>query len=319
MESQKIINFLEPDSDNEKYFQTKKRYIINDKKNGQYDEKSTIKFSTEVIKPNLCDYADAYILVTCNAKIIGGNNINTRFCFKDTPFTRSVIHLNETHIETAENLELVMTYYNLIEYSDNYQDTVGSLYQFKRDEQPFDNNETNIVNVTTANSSCFKYKSSLIDRSTTEDGGAGANAYRISVPLKYISSFFRSLELPMINTKLNLELSWTNNCIVINAAMNNDTLFQITKTELYVPVVTLNTNDNKKLSDLLSKGFKRSLFWNEYKSKIETHRADANNLKRISLDNSLQGVNRLFGLGYRNDGTLNAINMDSKTKYVLPE
>ena len=58
------------------------------------------------------------------------------FVFKDAPFTRCVLHLNNTHIETAEKLQLVMKHYNLIEYSDNYQDTVGSLYQFKRDEQP---------------------------------------------------------------------------------------------------------------------------------------------------------------------------------------
>ena len=165
----------------------------------------------------------------------------------------------------------------------------------------------------------------MIDRSATEDGAADANAYRIfenvqiPVPSKYISSFFRSLELPLINTKLNLELSWAKNCILINVATSNDTSFQITKTELYVPVVTLNTNDNKKLSDLLSKGFKRSVFWNEYKSKIETHTADANNLKRISLDSSFQGANRLFVLSYLNDGGVNATDMNSKTKYVLPK
>ena len=121
MESQKIINFFD---DNEKYFQTKKWYTINDQNNGQYQENSTIKFNTEVIKPNLCDYADAYILVTGNVKIVGGA-ANTRFCFKDGPFT-------DTHIETAENLQLVMKHYNLTEYSDNHQDTVGSLYQFIR-------------------------------------------------------------------------------------------------------------------------------------------------------------------------------------------
>ena len=114
MESQKIINFLEPDDDNNKYFQTKKWYIINDQNNGQYDKNSTIKFNTEVIKQNLCDYSDAYILVIGNVKIINEN-------------------ANDTHVETAENLQLVMKHYNLLEYSQNYQDTVGSLYQFRID------------------------------------------------------------------------------------------------------------------------------------------------------------------------------------------
>ena len=80
LESQKIIIFLEPDDDNEKYFQTRKWCIINDQNNGQYQENSTIKFNTEVVKPNLCDYTDAYILVAGDIKIVVGNN-NTKFCF----------------------------------------------------------------------------------------------------------------------------------------------------------------------------------------------------------------------------------------------
>ena len=167
MKSQKIINFLEPDDNDNKSFQTKKWYIINDQNNGQYDENSTIKFNTEVIKPHLCDYGDAYILVTGNVKIIGGA-ANTKFCFKGpSPFTRSVTHLNDSHNETAENLELVMKHYNLIKYSDNYQDTVGSLYQSKRDEQPTDN-DGDPEDATTANSRSFKYKSSLLSGLNSE-------------------------------------------------------------------------------------------------------------------------------------------------------
>ena len=66
----------------------------------------------------MCDYGDAYTLVTGDIKIVGGNN-STRFCFKNSLFTTSVVHLNDTHTETAENLQLVMNYYNLIEHSDN--------------------------------------------------------------------------------------------------------------------------------------------------------------------------------------------------------
>ena len=86
MESQKIDNFLGTE-DNNKRFQTRKWYIINDQNNGQYDENSTTKSNTEVIKSNLGDYGDAYILVTGNATIMNKRNINTRFCFKNTPFT----------------------------------------------------------------------------------------------------------------------------------------------------------------------------------------------------------------------------------------
>ena len=103
-ESQKIDNFLGTD-DNNKRFETRKWYIINDQSNGQYGKDTTVKFNTEVIKSNLCDFGDAYILVTGNVKIEGGAE-NTLICFKgSSPFTTSVIHLNETHIETAENLQ----------------------------------------------------------------------------------------------------------------------------------------------------------------------------------------------------------------------
>ena len=217
--------------------------------------------------------------MTGDVKITGGA--------EQTPF-----HFKDTYIETTENVQLIMKHYNLIEYIDNYQDTVGPLYQFKRDEQELGAIGALIV-VIKGNSSSFKYKSNLLSglNSILTPADGNVAAYRtfknaqILVPLKYVSSFFRTLELPLINTKLHLELSWSKNCIVSTAGTNgdNDTnTFQITKTELYAPVATLSTNDNEKLNDLLRKGFKRSVFWIEYKSKIETHTADANNLKIIT-------------------------------------
>ena len=146
-----------------------------------------------------------------------------------------------------------------------------------------------------------------------------ANAYRlflnaqISVPLKYLSNFFRSLELPLINTKLHLELNWTKNSVMSNVA--TATTSQIKK--LYVPVVTLPTKESFKLTKLLSKGFKRSVFWNEYQSKIGTYELDNN--KRILLESSFQGVNRLFVLAF--DSTENGadrVERDSHRKYFLP-
>ena len=145
---------------------------------------------------------------------MSGTN-NTEVCFKFcNVFTRSVIHLNDEHIQTAENLNLTMNLYNLVEYSDKYEQSSGSLWQYKRDEQPL-NNAGDIINVTVDNSSSFKYKSNLLKGLTTRDVAANvnpniANAHRLfvnaqtAVPLKYISSFFRSLELPLINTKLHI-------------------------------------------------------------------------------------------------------------------
>ena len=118
------------------------------------------------------------------------------------------------------------------------------------------------------------------------------------MPLKHISIFFRVLEIPLINTKLYSELNWTEHSIISNA--NTATTFQITKNELYVPVVTLSTENNNKLTNLLSEGFKRSVIRNEYKTKIETVRQNDNNFKRTLLDASYSGVNRLFAMGFNN-------------------
>ena len=123
MEAQKIVNLLEESDDDVLKFQTRKWYILNDQNNGQHgkgeENDSTIKFNTDVIKPNLCEYSDAYILVTANITVVNGND-NTSVCFKNcSPFIRCVTHLNDEHVETSENFDLTMNLYNLIEYSDN--------------------------------------------------------------------------------------------------------------------------------------------------------------------------------------------------------
>ena len=188
METQKIVNLLN-DSDNESSkFATRKWYIINDQNNGQYgrgnENDSTIKFETKVIKPSLCDYSDAYILVTGDIKV-ADVAANTNVAFKNcAPITTCLTQINDEHVETAENLDIMMLMYNLIEYSDNYADSSGSLYQFKRDESPM-NDAGNLVNVALNNSTSFKYKASLLGKATDADGND------------------RSLK----NTKIHLELN----------------------------------------------------------------------------------------------------------------
>ena len=139
---------------------------------------------------------------------------DTNVAFKNcAPITRCVTHINDEHIETAENL------YNLIEYSDNYSDSSGSLYQLKRDESPM-NNDGNPLNATLNNSSSFKYKANLLGKATDADGNdRSLKNTKIVVPLKY---FFRSLEMPLINCKIHLELNWTNNCVMYGANANAD-------------------------------------------------------------------------------------------------
>ena len=119
---------------------------------------------------------------------------NTDLAFKNcAPFTRCVTHINDEHVETAENLYIIMPMYNLIEYSDNYADFSGSLYQFKRDESLMNNNGISL-NVALSNSSSFKYKASLLGKATdADDNDRSLKNTKIVVPLKYLSNFFRSL------------------------------------------------------------------------------------------------------------------------------
>ena len=133
--------------------------------------------------------------------------------------------------------------------------------------------------------------------------------------------------MPLINCKIPFELNWNNNWIMHGAvtytggdnANNIEKAFKIASTKLYVPIVTLSNKDNVNLTKQLNEGFKRPVCWKDYKSKIETKEADANNLKRFSLDASFKGVNRLFVLAF--DNTNNGdkkVEKDSNRKYFLP-
>ena len=133
-----------------------------------------------------------------------------------------------------------MPMYNLVEYSDNYSDTSESLWQFKRDEIEGNVDLTVDDNHIPNNSSSFKYKSSFI---------TNRNGVKIVVPLKYLSNFWRSLEMPLINCKVELSLSWNPNCVLSNLV--GDSTFTITYAKLYVPFVTLSTEDNDKLSKII--------------------------------------------------------------------
>ena len=174
--------------------------------------------------------------------------------------------------------------YNLIEYSDNYSDTSRSLWQFKRDEIEENFDLTVDANHIPNNSSSFKYKSSFI---------TNRNGVKIAVPLKYLSNFWRSLEMPLINCKVEFSLKWYENCIL--SSSGTAAIFTITDTKLYVPIVTLKIEDNANLWKLLSKGFKRSIYWNKYKIIFKNYN---NEYIRERLDASFRGVNKLFVLAY---------------------
>ena len=241
MENQKIINLLDKIDIDSKHFATKKGYVINGENKTNYgvdkntgaNNPDTIKYDTRVLKPNLCDYAEAYILVDGTIRADAANNATILALKNCAPFTKCNLEINDEHVDTAKNLDITMARYNLIEYSDNYQDSSATLYQYKRDEPP----EANTINdLTTDTSSSFKYKANLLGNPEL-DGLIAKRSVKVVVPLKYLSNFFRSLEMPLINCKIKLNLTLKKECVLSNQAGAG--VFIINDTKMYVPVVTL--------------------------------------------------------------------------------
>ena len=139
--------------------------------------------------------------------------------------------------------------YNLIEYSNNYSKTSGSLWQYYKDK-PSDN-------ITQSKSFKFKIK---ITGKTPATGNT--KDVEIIAPLKYLSNFWKTLEMPLINCEVNLIFTWSPTCLISSAT--GETKFKITETKLYVRVVTLSTQDNAQLLQQLKSGFKRTINWSKY-------------------------------------------------------
>ena len=147
---------------------------------------------------------------------------------------------------------------------------------------------------------------------TGQTGDDGTKDVEIMVPLKYLSNFWRTLEMPLINCEVNLILTWSSTCVLIATnVQNQNATFVITDTKLYVPVVTLSTQENPKFLQQLKSGFKRVINWNKYLSKPELL-AQNPNLNHL-VEPSFQGVNRLFVLAFENDD-----DRTSDDQYYLP-
>ena len=203
-----------------------------------------------------------------------------------------------------------MSMYNLLEYLDNYQDSSATLYQYKRDEPPEDDA---IADLTANNSSSFKHKVSLLGNPVVANNIARINV-KVVIPLKFSSNFFRSLEMPLSNCKIKLNLTWKEECVLSTDAGN--AVFIINDTKMYVPVVTLSKEDNKDFIEQQNKGFQRSIYWNEFNTKEINEDIDAKVFKYINLDPSFQGVNRLFVTAYNRANGQPTRNWQQK--YYLP-
>ena len=144
-----------------------------------------------------------------------------------------------------------------------------------------------------ANSESFKSKVKITGK-TPNNGNT--KDVEIIVPLKYLSNFWRTLEMPLINCEVNLELTWSRDCVITNST--GEEKFAITETKLYVPVVALSTQDNAKLLLQLKSGFKSTINSNKYESSAKTFAQNRN--KNYLINRSLQGVNSLFVLSFEN-------------------
>ena len=184
------------------------------------------------------------------------NNTNKKVIFKNyAPFTDCITEKNNTQVGNAQKIDIVMPMYNLIEYSDVYWKTSGSLWQYYRDEPALNANDE-IIDFPANNnySASCKFKQQI----RGQTGNGSTKDVAVMVPLKYRSNFWRTLEMPLTNCEICLELKWFKNCIVVaGIAANQNPRFQINDTKFYVPPVTLSTQENIKLQKQLESDFKR--------------------------------------------------------------
>ena len=260
MEFQKILNVLDTTSDNNDLTRsvTEKWIKVYDQSEGNYNVNKEIRIKTSILRSDLCDFNDRYIVVKGIITVTNPNNtkINKAVAFKiNAPFINCISKINGVKIENAEDLDVVMPMYNLLEHSTNYRKTAGSLWNYYGDE-PSD--------PLSSNSEYFKNKTSITGNTyNIGDGEQGYDANKVGkseteivIPLKPLSNFWKSLNIPLINCEVELILTWSKNCVLtdmtVRAAQGDNPAivastgleFKITDTKLYVPVVTLSKEND---------------------------------------------------------------------------
>ena len=238
-----------------------------------------------MLRSDLCDFRDAYIVVKGNVTLKGAssaNKDNKKFAFKNkAPVINCISKINGTKTDNAEDLDVLMHMYDLLEYSKNYKKTTESLCNYHRDEP---------TSPLSTNSESFKYKTSItgntynVDLTIIGDGGnpvpnfnydankADTKETEVVIPLKHLSNFWRNLDILLINCEVELILTWKKNCALADMTVANNPPtgleFQITDTKLYVPVVTLSKENDIKQLEKLKSEFKKTIKWNKCRSQI---------------------------------------------------
>ena len=337
LRSEELGSALDSESENLSKFVTRQYVKVNSLSN-TYNENKSIRFKTPMLRSDLCDYSDAYILVngtitvTANA---AANNIRDKKDRKliiknNAPFVSCITRINNELIEDADDLDIVM--YSLLEYCKNYRKTIGSLYNYYRDELTNDNNN-NFANRNVVNSNAFKYKSKIIGNNyntAANAGGYDANKegtqeIELAIPLKYLGNFWRALNISLISCEVSLQLKWNKICVttslkerqvdagppVVRDGAPTGASLAINDCKLYIPVVTLSKDDEIKLLTNLKSGFTREIEWNKYRSQVSTE--VINNNLNILIDPTFTNVNKLFVLAYQT-----ADDRQSFSQFYLP-
>ena len=246
----------------------------------------------------------------------------------NAPFISCISKVNGELVKNAEDLDTVMPMYNLLEYSENYEKTSGSLFNYYRNkpkERTIGDGD-NAINILIRNSESFDYKTKTVESLAAVE--LEKDNVEIAIPLKYSGNFWRSLDIPLINCEITLVLSWYKECVLVGRALKNspkpqpnppiaaiesptDAKFEITDCKLYVPVVTLSAENDNKLLEQLKSGFKRSIKWNQYMSQMSNQ--NKNNDLNYLIDTTFSIVNRLFVLSFENED-----DRTSYYKYYVP-
>ena len=240
-----------------------------------------------MLRSDLCDFSDTYIvvkgIVTVSADERDRDEVNRQVILQyNAAFISCISKINGALVDNAEDLDIVMPMYNLLEYSKNYSKTCASLWNYYRDELTNEANYNNGLNKNEINSKSFKYKTSITGstynvtrRMTGADGHPvnnpnydqnkkGAKQVEIAEPLKHLGNFCKILNILLVNCEVYLTVSWSANCVITSmekiilvAGQPNksdsptNAVVKIKDTKLYAPVVTfLAENDNKLLEKL---------------------------------------------------------------------
>ena len=324
-------------------FYTKKWIEVYDQSEGNYNVNKEIRIKTSMLRSDFCDFSDAYIVVKGNitvtkktftaddidapnntaANVTATNTANNnafgdkKLVFRNnSPFINCISKINGVKIDNAEDLDVLMPMYDLLEYSKNYRKTTRSLWNYYRDEP---SNAIGVNNITHSilNSESFDYKANFMENGVTHDN-LTKNDFKIVVPLKHLSNFWKQLDIPLINCEVELILTWFKNCVLIDKSTRKanyganpvayeidnpeNATFKITDVKLFVPAVTLSKENDIKLLEQLKTGFKRIIKWNNYRSQVSIQLQN-NNLNYL-IDPTFTSVNRLFVLFFpRNNNT----------------